>query len=436
MINNLRCTNCGVQQSLESKLDDNTVVCKVCLYSFLISQGHDLNKLESFNEEVLKKLRSNLKASLDTDDLNGIHHFSREIITLIPNDYRGKYYNAYSKSKLESNKALMSFFKKEVHESTANERKEISHHMATNIDVRDKKAAIEYLKKNTNEDLENFNLIINQRIELENNYALVPKDIFICHRSIDKKTALNIVEVLEKDGNKCWISTRNLRPNDNENYKKNIEEAIQLSKIFLVISSEDSMNSKDVQDEIYTAMKFKKKRLEFKIDDSIHTTLFQSFFDGIKWIYSSKEDSHKELLARVFDLLKNEVISNKNSEENTLSKDTYYKYDSNTKSIIKKMYFEVNINNYEAAIKLIDQLLSINHEIEDAWIGKLLIQEKNSDFDKLIAQINNYSLNELESLINSTPFKALESIDKKNPLIVLVLKKIETEIKFEKNLFA
>jgi hypothetical protein len=94
-----------------------------------------------------------------------------------------------------------------------------------------------------------------------------------------------------------------LRPNDSENYWKNIENAIQNSTIVLVLGSEDSMRSKDVHQEIDFARKHQKKIIEFKIDEAQHNTLFKHVFNGIKWVKGTLDvnQNYTVLLERIYE---------------------------------------------------------------------------------------------------------------------------------------
>ena len=114
-------------------------------------------------------------------------------------------------------------------------------------------------------------------------YADIPRDVFICHSSVDSAKARRVAAVLEEDGNQCWISSRNLPP-DAPDYWARIERAIQRCRVFLVLCSEASMLSKDVQRELGIAEKTGNARLEIKLDSKPHTTQFRYFFDGVTWI--------------------------------------------------------------------------------------------------------------------------------------------------------
>lgn len=79
------------------------------------------------------------------------------------------------------------------------------------------------------------------------------KDVFISHSSLDKKIAEEICSCLEKEELNCWISyrARDLQPG--RDYTERITEAIDSSKVFLVLLSNHSIASRQVLQEIVLA---------------------------------------------------------------------------------------------------------------------------------------------------------------------------------------
>jgi uncharacterized repeat protein (TIGR02543 family) len=422
----VRCTSCGYQMKIDE--NDSNHTCEACGNSFVVTQAQELNKIVDFDEKSLQNMRSNLKRSITSNDLNEIQYFSREIIKIIPDDFKGKYFYAYASSKLGNPNLLNEFLSGKEYVSTQQDKTEVTKHIARNLDLRDRKKILNYIEHNDPSNIKYFEEVFQERIQLEDNYAVVKRDVFVCHRSIDIAKAEEVVRELEQDGHKCWISSRNLRPNDNENYWMNIEEAISHSEIFLVVSSQDAMLSKDVQKEVLIASKLKKKRLEYKIDNYRHTTLFKSFFDGIKWIDASTSKNANQLLVRVFDLLskpnKQDTIEISKKEPATSTQ----KIDS----LVKRMYLELEIESFEKAESIIDSIIDIDLENEDAWIGRLLVEKQISTYDHMIESISSYNLNQIEAFTNSNAYKALLKFNSKNKLAFSVDKTLLKSIKFEK----
>ena len=207
---------------------------------------------------------------------------------------------------------------------------------------------------------------------------MIERDVFVCHRSLNHEIAEKIVNALEEDGHSCWISTRNLRPDDSINYWTNIEEAIEHCKIFLVVSSQEAMLSKDVQKELTKANKLKKEKIEYKIDSSVHTTLFKRSFEGEKWIDAINEPKLEVLKDRVFDKL--EVIEN-NHEMSSIQQVEVASNESavNIDNLVKRMEFEFEIGNLESVNNYIDRILDIDIENLKALKLKFVIKNNSTN---------------------------------------------------------
>jgi len=80
------------------------------------------------------------------------------------------------------------------------------------------------------------------------------------------------------------------------------------------------MRSKDVQKEIDIAVNYKKKLIEFKIDQTPHTQLFKHVFDGIKWVEGVNLKKGLEALTeRIFE----EKVSQINLTKDNLLKKSF-----------------------------------------------------------------------------------------------------------------
>jgi hypothetical protein len=72
--------------------------------------------------------------------------------------------------------------------------------------------------------------------------------IFICYSSRDEAVAREVVEVLETDGLKCWISLRNVAAG--QNYQEAIVQAIELAQGIVFLFSESSSQSAEIRKEL------------------------------------------------------------------------------------------------------------------------------------------------------------------------------------------
>ena len=412
----MRCTTCGFPMEIDITAKQHT--CGACGNSFISNIAQKLSENQNADIDVLKNSRINLDRSISSNDLNTILHFTNLILAMIPEDFIGLYYNAYAAAKLTNPKALHSFLKKHNYEATDDDIQEVIEHLAQYSDLRDRKIVIEFVNKISPLMIDRVNTVFDRRIQKENDYAVVKRDVFICHRSTDKEEALKVLDTLELDGYTCWISYRNLRPDDNENYWQNIEQAIKHCDIFLVVSSQDSMLSKDVQMEMQVASENKMKRLEYKIDNAIHTTLFKHFFNGLKWVNAINQDGLKELKLRVYDLSHATTLSESKKIEKTYNQYIQHSINNNDlDGLVKRAYFEVSLRRYDDALKNVDKIFDIDIENVDSWIIRLLINENVTNLEHFFEIIENYPLDKFDELMSSEPYKIIQKLDSNNALI-------------------
>ena len=315
-----KCTSCGASLKIEPNSDLTT--CKFCNTQILVKQAFQFAKIELDRTEDIKKLRLNLAKYVKNNAIEEILRITNQILDIIPEDFLANYYFAYSKRLIGEPKFIYDFY--EVNKQfTENDLEQVISHINTSSDLRDKSKIVSFLEVVAPYRTNEYLLKLKERELKEENYSLVPRDIFICFSSENIHIATNVLETLESEGYKCWISIRNLRPNDPSNYWSSITKAIESSKLVLVISSEEAMISKDVQKEVEIAKRKNKKMFEFKIDKAPHTSLFKYTFNGISWVEGFKKDQ---------DNLKN--LLNRISNEIKVSKKINYKFNINRKILL------------------------------------------------------------------------------------------------------
>ena len=309
-----KCTTCGANLKIE--IDAHTADCKFCHNQIIVKNAFDFAKVELDRTKDIKNYRNNLAKAVKNSNFEEMLRISSLIKDIIPNDFSANYYFAFSKQKLGYPKFMYDFFEEE-YPSTEDESKQIFEHIISNSDLRDYSRVKKYLSVRSEVALQNFETEYVLRTRVEDNYANIPRDVFICFSSANIETANKISKTLEADGYATWISTKNLRPNNKDNYWSDIEKAIINNSIVLVISSAEAMVSKDVQHELELAKKHNKKLIELKIDSSAHTTFFKYIFNGIKWI-DGKTINNKviqDLKDRIFE----EIQDIKKSKSNNIN---------------------------------------------------------------------------------------------------------------------
>ena len=307
----LRCPTCGAEiDSNEIDFSKKIGRCNACYGTFVIEQAENFAKVEVDKTKDVEAYRNNLATSVEKDDAIGMIRFAGQILDILPDDFEATYFYAYAYAKRGDSRYLYDFYQDVRKEYTEESAMRVAEHVVKRCDLRDEKRALAFLRSlhyESDSYVAFFKDTFAERVKKEELYDDITRDVFICHRSTNTDAASRIVKVLEEDGNTCWISTRNLRPNDNENYWTNIKKAIKSCRIFLVVSSRDAMFSGDVKKEMAFAKDLNKRRIEVKIDESEHNAFFKDFFDGCKWI---KGENYDEIKSRVADLVSKALAGN------------------------------------------------------------------------------------------------------------------------------
>lgn len=290
----LTCQFCGSPLDAEKK--SPIIKCQYC--------GRD-NYFELDAEDVKAKSKEDyyglLKDAARFNSLTDLASFATELLKTTPNDAVGKYFKSYANFRQFGNDELKVFFMSPLG-TLKDDQLFMIDHMATFLDFNYRESAENYLKIAAPQKLNAFKSQQKSRLETEDNYAKIPRDIFICFSSKDEYLSEIILKELEKESFSCWISSRNLRKNSPESYWNDIEDAIKLSRVCLVLGSEKAMLSKDVQREIDLARKHQVRLIEFKIDEKSHNVYFKHAFDGNRWVdgFSDFNRGLTHLKTRVF----------------------------------------------------------------------------------------------------------------------------------------
>lgn len=77
-------------------------------------------------------------------------------------------------------------------------------------------------------------------------------DVFVSYSTKDKTITDTIVASMEQNQIRCWYTPRDIKPS--EDWGKAISNAIERSKIFLIIFSGNSNQSQRVLDELNLAI--------------------------------------------------------------------------------------------------------------------------------------------------------------------------------------
>ena len=394
----MKCTMCGCRITGVSA--GQFAVCEACGCEYDVSSSSKLGEVSDVITNKLTNLRALQANSAKANDVRNLSKSSIGILEIVIDDYLSQYYYAYAENVLGNHKYISKFYKSTSCSCTPSSLMLILEHISNYGDLRDRAVIESYIIELNQIDnlleLKRYKKTFHEKKMQEENYDDIPRDVFVCHRSNDSIIANSVVDALESDGNKCWISTRNLRPNDSENYCTNIKQAISSCKMFLVVSSEDAMLSKDVKNEINTAKMLNKPRLEYKIDESVHTSMFNNFFDGKKWV-EGFENSDRQLAilcSRVFKDI--DVLSNSGNNEvdkvdeikelikkQGVAAGSMPNGNGNLKNLIKTAKMHLEDEEFEQADYALDRVAEIDIECAELWWLRLLSMMNVSSGDEL-----------------------------------------------------
>ncbi|MCL2637024.1 MAG: TIR domain-containing protein [Oscillospiraceae bacterium] len=121
-------------------------------------------------------------------------------------------------------------------------------------------------------------------------------DVFISHSSKDKIAADAICHALERNGVKCWIAPRDVRPG--VEYAEELMNGVENCKIFLLIFSKDSNDSGPVAKEVESAFRYGKTVIPFRIEDVAMRKSLEYYLSNLHWLDAFPDDKEFDSLVR------------------------------------------------------------------------------------------------------------------------------------------
>ena len=194
MVNNelFRCTSCDALIKMDKAFNFEKE------YKRLIEEGKTVD-IANLRSLVKKALEGHIDKSLLTNTC-------AEILKILPDDVLSLFYIKYvnrNKNPFE----YESFLESLIYNATITEMDEIINVIISST----KKREEEKVRKLSNYFYQGkydnaINESLKQRTKEIDLFSDVPRDIFICHSSLDKDKVNEILNMLEEDGNTCWIS--------------------------------------------------------------------------------------------------------------------------------------------------------------------------------------------------------------------------------------
>ncbi|MGE5422057.1 MAG: toll/interleukin-1 receptor domain-containing protein, partial [Ignavibacteriales bacterium] len=109
-----------------------------------------------------------------------------------------------------------------------------------------------------------------------------PYDVFISHSSKDKSIADAVCASLETAKIRCWVAPRDILPG--MEWGESIVDAINSSKIMVIIFSSNSNNSKQVAREVESAVRKGLQIIPFRIEDINPTGSMEYYLYTQHWM--------------------------------------------------------------------------------------------------------------------------------------------------------
>jgi TolB-like protein len=107
-------------------------------------------------------------------------------------------------------------------------------------------------------------------------------DVFISYSSTDKTTADTVCSILEQNGIRCWIAPRDITPG--LDFAEAIIDGIKSSKLFILVYSSNSSNSKQVIREVDRAVHTGLPIINLRLEDVLLSKQLEYYLSSVHWL--------------------------------------------------------------------------------------------------------------------------------------------------------
>ncbi len=142
------------------------------------------------------------------------------------------------------------------------------------------------------------------------------QDVFISYSSIDKAAAETVCSVLEQNGISCWMAPRNITPG--RNFAEAIIDGIRSSKVFVLVYSSNSNNSKQVIREVDRAVHIGLPVINLRLEDVPLSKQLEYYLSSVHWFDAMTPplDEHVNKLSGVVKIfLENDEVKDDDLEK-------------------------------------------------------------------------------------------------------------------------
>ena len=107
-------------------------------------------------------------------------------------------------------------------------------------------------------------------------------DVFISYSSIDKSAGETVCSILEQNGISCWIAPRDITPG--LDFAEAIIDGIKSSKLFILVYTSSSNNSKQVIREVDRAVHFGLQVINLRLEDVPMSKQLDYYLSSVHWL--------------------------------------------------------------------------------------------------------------------------------------------------------
>ena len=129
------------------------------------------------------------------------------------------------------------------------------------------------------------------------------KDVFISYSSVDSTAADTVCSILEQNGISCWIAPRDITPG--LDFAEAIIDGIKSSKLFLLVYTSSSNNSKQVIREVDRAVHFGLQVINLRLEDVPMSKQLDYYLSSVHWLDAKSPplEEHINRLSKVVKML-------------------------------------------------------------------------------------------------------------------------------------
>ncbi|MBW6501488.1 MAG: TIR domain-containing protein [Bacteroidales bacterium] len=114
----------------------------------------------------------------------------------------------------------------------------------------------------------------------------MPHEVFISYSSVDKTAAETVCLILEQNGISCWIAPRDITPG--LDFAEGIIDGIKSSKLFILVYSSNSNNSKQVIREVDRAVHAGLPVINLRLEDVPLSKQLEYYLSSVHWLDALK----------------------------------------------------------------------------------------------------------------------------------------------------